>query len=381
VKIYKLDSSTCKEKLFDKIGTTSAGVQILSSKANLNLIYIKDIKSPAANILKQDALSIGADLAVSRDTVTCKDEFNDAVLIANDAQLKTLSKKELAQPFGLKKFAQEIKEFLPKQRAEVRVMGVLNANEDSFFQGSRFNGAEALLHVKQMIKDGANIIDLGGVSSRPGSVGVSEVEELSRIKPIIDLIYEAKLYEKAQFSIDSYSPLCVEYALKHGFSIVNDITALENDEVAKLVAKHGATVVLMHKLGSTKDMQNNPEYENIILDVDEFFQERIKKAKSFGINKIVLDVGIGFGKTLEHNLLLVKHHAHFLHFGYELLIGASRKSMINMISKSEVQDRLPGTLVVHLKAVQEGASIVRVHDVKEHIQALKVQKSINEALI
>lgn len=381
MKIYKLDSSTCKEKLFDKIGTTSAGVQILSSKANLNLIYIKDIKSPAANILKQDALSIGADLAVSRDTVTCKDEFNDAVLIANDAQLKTLSKKELAQPFGLKKFAQEIKEFLPKQRAEVRVMGVLNANEDSFFQGSRFNGAEALLHVKQMIKDGANIIDLGGVSSRPGSVGVSEVEELSRIKPIIDLIYEAKLYEKAQFSIDSYSPLCVEYALKHGFSIVNDITALENDEVAKLVAKHGATVVLMHKLGSTKDMQNNPEYENIILDVDEFFQERIKKAKSFGINKIVLDVGIGFGKTLEHNLLLVKHHAHFLHFGYELLIGASRKSMINMISKSEVQDRLPGTLVVHLKAVQEGASIVRVHDVKEHIQALKVQKSINEALI
>ena len=379
--IYKLDSSTCKEKLFQRIGTTSAGVKILKEKANLNLIYIKDMKTPAANILKQDALSIGADLAVSRDTVTCKDEFSDAVLIANDAELKALSKKELVQPFGLKKFAQELKKFLPKKREEVKVMGVLNTNEDSFFQESRFDGAEALLHVKQMIEDGASIIDLGGVSSRPGSVGVSEVEELNRIKPIIDMIYKVKLHEKAQFSIDSYSPLCVEYALMHGFSMVNDITALKNDEVAKLVAKYNATVVLMHKLGSTKDMQNNPKYENIILEVDEFFQERIKKAKSFGISKIVLDVGIGFGKTLEHNLLLVKHHAHFLHFGYELLIGASRKSMINMISKSEVQDRLPGTLTVHLKAVQEGASIVRVHDVKEHIQALKVQKSINEALI
>ena len=381
MKIYKLNSSTCKEKLFAKIGTTSEGVKILSSKANLNLIYIKDIKSPAANILKQDALSIGADLAVSRDTVTCKDEFSDAVLIANDAQLKTLSKKELAQPFGLKKFAQEIKEFLPKKRAEVKVMGVLNTNEDSFFQGSRFNGTEALLHIKQMIKDGASIIDLGGVSSRPGSVGISEEEELSRIKPIVDMIYDAKLYEKAHFSIDSYSSLCVEYALERGFSIVNDITALQNDEVARLVAKYDATVVLMHKLGSTKEMQKNPEYTNIILDVDEFFKERIEKAKNFGIKKIVLDVGIGFGKTLEHNLLLVKHHAHFLHFGYELLIGASRKSMIDMISKSEVQERLSGTLVVHLKAVEEGASIVRVHDVKEHIQALKVQKSINEAQI
>ena len=381
MKIYRLDSSTCKEKLFAKIGTTSAGVKILSSKANLNLIYIKDIKSPAANILKQDALSIGADLAVSRDTVTCKDEFNDAVLIVNDAQLKTLSKKELAQPFGLKKFAQDVKEFLPKRREKVKVMGVLNTNEDSFFQGSRFNGTGALLHVKQMIKDGASIIDLGGVSSRPGSVGVSEEEELSRIKPIIDMIYDEKLYKEAKFSIDSYSPLCVEYALKRGFSMVNDITALENDEVARLVAEFDATVVLMHKLGSTKEMQKNPEYTNIVLNVDEFFKERIEKAKSFGIQKIVLDVGIGFGKTLEHNLLLVKHHAHFLHFGYELLIGASRKSMINIISKSEVQERLPGTLVVHLKAVQEGASIVRVHDVKEHIQALKVQKSINEALI
>lgn len=195
------------------------------------------------------------------------------------------------------------------------------------------------------------------------------------------MIEKEKLHEKVEFSLDSYSPLCIEYALKRGFSIVNDITALQNDEVAKLVAKYDATVVLMHMIGTTKNMQDKPRYENIILEIDEFFKQRIEKAKRFGVKKIVLDVGIGFGKTLNHNLLLIKHHTDFLHFGYPLLIGASRKSMIDMICKSSVKQRLPGTLAIHLKAVENGASIVRVHDVKEHVQALSVQKSINEALI
>lgn len=381
MRIYKLDNTTNKEALFAKIGSTKEGAKILSRKANINLIYIKDIKAAAANILKQDALSIGADLAVSRDTVTCKDEISDAVLMATDAQLKILSKKELAQPFGLKKLALGLRDFLPCKKREVRVMGVLNVNKDSFFKGSRFDGDKALLHVQMMIKEGANIIDIGGVSSRPGSVGVSEDEELEKIKPIVDMVKREKLYKKAQFSLDSYSPLCVEYALERGFSVINDITALEDEKVARLVARYDATVVLMHKLGSTKKMQENPKYDNIILEVDEFFKERIERAKSFGVEKIVLDVGVGFGKNLEHNLLLIKHHAHFLHFGYEMLIGASRKSMIDVISKSRVEDRLSGTLALHLKAVQEGASIVRVHDVREHVQALKVQKALDEVLV
>ena len=281
----------------------------------------------------------------------------------------------------MKKLATSLKDFLIKPDKIVQVMGVLNTNEDSFFHGSRFDGDAALKHINKMIEDGATIIDIGGVSSRPGSVGVDEEEELHRIQPIIDAIYEEKLYEKVDFSIDSYSPVCVEYALKRGFSIVNDITALENDEVAKIVASFDATVVLMHKLGSTEDMQKNPKYTNIILEVDEFFKNRIQKAKSFGIEKIILDVGIGFGKTLEHNLLLVKHHAHFTHFGYELLIGASRKSMIDMIGKSTVEERLSGTLAIHLKAVDEGASIVRVHDVKEHVQALRVQEALKMVVV
>ncbi len=151
---------------------------------------------------------------------------------------------------------------------------------------------------------------------------------------------------------------------------------MQNDEVASLAKEYGAKVVLMHKKGNPKDMQKAPTYQDVVLEVDEFFANRIEKAKRFGIEDIVLDVGIGFGKTLEHNLELLRNLEHFLHFGYPLLVGASRKSMIDMIIPSSVQDRLPGTLAIHLEAINRGASIVRVHDVKEHFQAIKVQEAI-----
>jgi dihydropteroate synthase len=227
-----------------------------------------------------------------------------------------------------------------------------------------------------MIEDGATIIDIGGVSSRPGSVGVSEDEELSRVKDIIDLVYEKEYSKDVRFSIDSYALKPIEYALDRGFDIVNDITALSSDEVAKIASKYKATVVLMHMSGTPKDMQDNPTYEDLFLEMDNFFSDRIKKAQSFGIEDIILDVGIGFGKRLEDNLALIKHLGHFKHFKKELLIGASRKSMIDKILPTPTNERLPATLALHLKAVEQGASIVRAHDVKEHKQAL----SIDEAL-
>lgn len=257
-----------------------------------------------------------------------------------------------------------------------RIMGVVNANEDSFFQGSRFEGSSAINKIEQMITDGASIIDIGGVSSKPGSISVSKEEELSRVKPIIDLIYEQKLFEKIDFSLDSYEPFVLKYALDRGFSIVNDITGLSNDEVCKLSASYNATVVIMHMQNNPTNMQDNPSYKNIIQEVDIFFKERIEKAKFFGIKDIILDVGIGFGKNLEHNLKLLKELAYFKHFNCELLIGASRKSMIDMITPSLVEDRLPGTLAIHLESLNNGASIIRCHDVKEHYQAIKVLETI-----
>jgi dihydropteroate synthase len=263
------------------------------------------------------------------------------------------------------------------KKDKIKIMGVINANDDSFFEGSRFKGDDAIDTIEQMIDDGADIIDIGGVSSRPGSAIVDVKEELNRIKPICDAIKMRHLYDRITFSIDSYTPEVIEYALDCGFGIVNDITALANDDVAKVSAKYDATVVLMHMLGTPQTMQNNPKYENIIKDIDKFFQERIEKAKSFGIENIILDVGIGFGKTLEHNLALLNKMEHFKHFGYEVLLGASRKSMIDMIvPNTPASQRLPGTLAIHLDGIKKGASIIRCHDVKEHFQAIKVQEAI-----
>ena len=373
---YKISINDTKE-FYKNLGCDSGGISILSKKSKLHTLYIKNMHVGAANILKQDALSIGADLAVPNGVIIAKDKYVDAVLIGTTKHFELLSRKELAQPFGLKNLAKTLKDYVKETNYKTKIMGVLNANDDSFFQDSRFNSFEASLKIEKMIEDGANIIDIGAVSSRPGSLPVCEEVELERLKDIVDTIYSNKYYEKVDFSIDSYSPLVINYVLNHGFKIVNDITGLQNDEVCKIAAKYNAQVVIMHMQNNQTNMQDNPTYKNVILEIDDFFKERIEKAKSFGIEDIVLDVGIGFGKTLEHNLLLLKNLEHFKHFGYELLIGASRKSMINMITPCEIKDRLAGTLAIHLESLRSGASIIRCHDVKEHFQAIKVFEAIN----
>ena len=375
MKTYKISLNDSK-KFFENLGCDSGGISILSKKSKLHTLYIKDLHVGAANILKQDALSIGADLAVPNGVIIAKDKYVNALLIGTTKHFENLAKKELAQPFGLKELAKSLKDYVKEQNYPTKIMGVLNANEDSFFKNSRFDNSEACLKIEKMIEDGANIIDIGAVSSRPGSLPVSENIELDRLKDIVQTIYQNKYYEKVDFSIDSFSPKVIEYVLNHGFKIVNDITGLKNDEVCKLVSKYNAQAVIMHMQNNQTNMQNNPFYEDVIIEIDDFFTKRLEKVKSFGVKDIVLDVGIGFGKTLEHNLLLLKNLEHFKHFGYELLIGASRKSMIDKITPTEVINRLPGTLAIHLESIRNGASIIRCHDVKEHFQAIKVFEAI-----
>ena len=375
MKTYKISLNDSK-KFFENLGCDSGGISILSKKSKLHTLYIKDLHVGAANILKQDALSIGADLAVPNGVIIAKDKYVNALLIGTTKHFENLAKKELAQPFGLKELAKSLKDYVKEQNYPTKIMGVLNANEDSFFKNSRFDNSEACLKIEKMIEDGANIIDIGAVSSRPGSLPVSENIELDRLKDIVQTIYQNKYYEKVDFSIDSFSPKVIEYVLNHGFKIVNDITGLQNDEVCKLVSKYNAQAVIMHMQNNQTNMQEAPFYEDVIVEIDDFFTKRLEKVKSFGVKDIVLDVGIGFGKTLEHNLLLLKNLEHFKHFGYELLIGASRKSMIDKITPTEVINRLPGTLAIHLQSIKNGASIIRCHDVKEHFQAIKVFEAI-----
>ena len=373
---YKISINDAK-KVFKELGCDVGGINILSKKTKLNTVHIKNMHVGAANILKQDALSIGADLAVPNGVIVARDKYVDAILIGTSKHFEILSKKELAQPFGLKELAKSLKNYINETNYKTKIMGVLNANEDSFFKNSRFDNKEASLRIEKMIEDGADIIDIGAVSSRPGSIAIEPKIELERLKDIVDTIYANKYYEKVDFSIDSYEPLVIDYVLNHGFNIVNDITGLQNDEVCRLTSKYNATAVIMHMQNDPQNMQQNPNYENVILEIDDFFKQRVEKVQSFGVNKIVLDVGIGFGKNLGHNLTLLKNLEHFKHFGYELLIGASRKSMINMIVPASIEDRLAGTLAIHLESIRNGASIIRCHDVKEHYQAIKVFEAIN----
>ena len=371
-------SSSCNLKnALKALGVDGGGVSILNEKGQIHLISIKNLHVGAANILKQDALSIGADLAVPKGTVTASTPLVDALLIANERQLKQLVHKEKAQPFGLKNVAEELNRFCGLHFPEkIEVMAIINANDDSFYPLSRFKASNAVKKIEEMIADGANIIDIGGVSSRPGSIGVGAEEELARVKPIIDLLYDEKTHEKIRLSLDSYAPKVIEYALERGFHIINDITGLADDAVANLCGSYNATVVIMHAQGSPSEMQNNPQYTSVLHEVENFFLQRLEKADKFGISDVILDCGIGFGKRLEDNLMLIRHQKHFLAFGKPLLVGASRKTMIDHVSSSNSENRLGGTLAIHLKAIEEGASIVRVHDVKEHIQAIALWKEL-----
>ena len=379
MQLYHLGDIKDKKEFLSKLGVQQGGISIIAKKMKLLHFYIKDLKTPAINILKQDALSIGAELAVPSGVILCEKPFYDCVLIGTLKHIEILSKKELAQPFGLKNVALELKKFLKTPNYPTKIMAIINANDDSFFKDSRFKDNKAIKKIKEYIKDGANIVDIGGVSSRPNAKDVSVEEELKRVKPICDVISEKKLYEKTIFSIDSYAPKVVEYALKRGFKIINDITGASNDEIICLAIKYGVKLCIMHKQGTPKTMQIAPKYEDVVIEVSQFFEQQIKKCEDLGLNKkdIILDVGIGFGKTLEHNITLIKNLHHFKNFGCEILIGASRKSLIDHITPTPIEDRLEGTLALHFKALQNGANIIRCHDVKEHKKFLDVWEALS----
>lgn len=375
MQLYQINEDPAK--IMRTIDVDNAGITIMRDKAALYTFLIKGLSLGALNILKQDALSIGAELATPKEAILCKQKSYDCLLIASMKQIKILSKKELAQPFELKEVAKALKRYTHARTFNLQIMGVINTNEDSFYAQSRFSQDSAVDTIAKMIIDGADIIDVGAVSSRPNAPSVRADEELKRISKLADTIHAHKLYQKATFSVDSYEPKVISYLLERGFTIVNDITGLENDDVAKLVSAHRAKVVIMHKQGTPQTMQHNPSYQDVVVEVREFFQERIEKALKFGIaqENIILDVGIGFGKSLEHNIALIKSLGDFKQFGCELLIGASRKSMIDALSPSDVTQRLGGTLALHLQAYQNGANIIRVHDVYEHKQAFDVLKA------
>jgi dihydropteroate synthase len=256
-------------------------------------------------------------------------------------------------------------------------MGVLNVTPDSFSDGGKFNTVDAALHqIEQMVVDGASIIDVGGESTRPNAEPVSLEVELQRVIPVLKKAIPR--FPNTTFSIDTTKYEVAKQALDCGAHIVNDVSGLEKEpRFAKLCAEYVATYVLMHAQGTPKTMQVNPTYQDVISDLDQFFEEKIQILKQAGVNDIVLDPGIGFGKRLDHNLKILAHLDTFTKKAFPILVGASRKSMIGQILDGRpTEDRLTGTIAVHYHALIQGARILRVHDVKEANDSIRIFNAI-----
>jgi dihydropteroate synthase len=274
------------------------------------------------------------------------------------------------------------------------VMGVVNVTPDSFFDGGRYLQCErAVAHARQLAAAGADIIDVGGESSRPGAEPVSAEEELRRVLPVIEQLVVAAPFRarpatesrpegRSYISIDTTKAAVAEAALAAGARIVNDISALRFDErMVEVVRERGAGVVLMHMQGTPQTMQQNPHYNDVVQEVRAFLAERIAFAESHGIarSRIAVDPGIGFGKTVEHNLKLLAHLDEFRSLGCAVLVGASRKSFIGRLLGREPAERLAGSLAAAAWAVTHGANVVRAHDVAETVDVVRMLEALKAA--
>ena len=261
--------------------------------------------------------------------------------------------------------------------SEPIVMGILNVTPDSFYDGGKYENEKAMLQqAEQMIKEGASIIDVGGMSSRPGAEIIDEEEELLRVLPIIQKIKEH--FPKTIISIDTIRARVAEESVGVGASIINDISAGSlDDKLFPTVAKLGVPYILMHMKGEPEDMQQSPDYEDVTLEVLDFFIQKVGELRALGVKDIILDPGFGFGKTIEHNYHLLKKLTIFKILDLSLLVGISRKSMIYKILNNSPQKALNGTTVLNTIALEQGAKILRVHDVKEAMETITLWKQLN----
>jgi len=399
MRIFKFNGLGEIKQILHEIGVDTYGAKIMLPKTAAFLIRLTAMSNVAANILKQEMLSLGAEAAIARGALTGKTKKTDVLLIGQLAQFSALINKLKIQPFGLQKLAGELKENLRNFTKndfrlslkkgflnlgdETQIMGIINLTPDSFSHDGLYrefsnNYPElALNKAQRLISEGARIIDLGGVSTRPGAKGISTKEELSRTIPVVRCL--AKKIN-APISIDTTNPLVARAALDAGAEMINDIGGLRNREMIKVAARCKAAVVIMHMLGKPANMQKIIHYESLIEDICAYLKNAIFSAEAAGIkpDKIIIDPGIGFGKTPVDNLKIIKHLPDFKLLGKPILIGPSRKSFITKILGLNLPSQITGTLAACVMAAQRGANILRVHDVKEVRQSLKMVEAVEK---
>ncbi len=368
---------------FEKIGVDPGGIELMLPKAMSLNIRVSGLTPPAALILKQEMLSLGGDCANHRLVLKNSIERADAILMGSVKIFQRLIPKLQQQPFGLKNLASELEQLLervivaPKYRlvcksrtldlsSRTHIMGILNVTPDSFSDGGKFlDKDQAIAHALKMVADGADIIDVGAESTRPGAEPVGLEEEMSRVIPVIETLRKKS---DVPISIDTYKSQVAEAALNAGADIINDISGMRFDaKMKKIAAKYQAPVVLMHIKGEPRNMQKNPLYKDLITEIYQYLSESIELAESAGLprEKIIIDPGIGFGKRLGDNYEILRRLAEFRSLGCPILVGTSRKSFIGNVLNLPPEQRLEGTAAAVALSIANGADIIRVHDVKE----------------
>lgn len=381
-----------------QIGTDVHGVSLMKNKMVHYTLRVGPLPARAANIVKQEMLSVGGDAAVARGVIDCSAPDGAVLLSATRKQFRRFMQKMRAQPFSLPQLAEQIRKVISHYetsrpltfscrsiqadlRRQTLVMGILNVTPDSFSDGSLFQHKEAAVkQALKMISEGAQIIDVGGESTRPGAAKVALDEELERVIPVIEAIRAAR--NDIPISIDTYKSQVASEALKAGADMVNDISGCHFDaDMAKIVSQAEAYLCLMHIKGTPDNMQKNPEYEDVLKEIMDFLQESIDIALEQGVarEKLIVDPGIGFGKNLGHNLTILRHLREFQAFGLPVLIGTSRKSFLGKLTGREVDNRLAGTVASVAQAAWNGANIVRVHDVEATKDAVLVIDALRNA--
>jgi dihydropteroate synthase len=395
------------ERELKSIGVSLTGLDKMLPKAEVQLIKIYSLPISTAFILKQEFLSVGGDAALPKDALELKKKKVDCVLIGTKKAYLKLIPKLQENHYKTKEIADKLDELLKINLTKERIfkcgkfsfnlgkktyiMGVLNLTPDSFWEASRYNSpTSALLKVEEMVKEGVDIVDIGGESTRPGSTPCSVEEELERILPTLKLLN--KEFPDLPVSVDTYKPPVAKAAIEYSAAIINDISGLHFSTnlawrrevkgyeekfggyppLEEVIKDSGVGLILMHILNRPKVMQKNPKYKDLMQEVTEYLRSAIDKATKAGIdkNRLIIDPGIGFGKTVEDNIELIKRISELRSLGIPLLLGTSRKSFIGALlgKRKEVlppQQRLFGTLATLVIAIKEGIDIVRVHDVKE----------------
>jgi dihydropteroate synthase len=395
VNVIKIKNLKEAAALFKKIGVDSYGIDAMASKTiNINIL-LEDQPCKIANIIKQEMLSVGGDAAVARGSVSCSVPESDILIMGTLKQISALVRKIEKQPFGLNLIARNILEILKNisqneyvlktSRREINlgkktlIMGILNVTPDSFSDGGLFYSQQkAVEHGLQMAAEGADIIDIGGESTRPGAVSVEASVELKRVLPVIEsLVKQVKI----PVSIDTTKAKVAKQAIVGGAEIVNDISALSGDKkMARTIKDTGTAVILMHMRGNPRNMQKGDlVYDNLMGEITDYLKKSSEKALKAGIMKdcLVIDPGIGFGKTPEDNYKIIKNLSRLKELGMPVMIGTSRKSFIGKVTGGEPEQRLEGTAATVAAAIMNGCHIVRVHDVA----AMKKVAAVTDAIV